>query len=169
MPSSRSGVQVNDEGSTTVEALVAALIVSLVAASAAFAFFSGIRAWAKNGEAIAVTSAALKADDSIRAACRSVRIPYWARSASLERDGDSWSIPFWKGSNEDALTLAPGDEGLVIGTPGETRALAGTELVSVTALPESGEVLRGVEVRYRVRGREFATIAAFGSSPIGEI
>lgn len=155
-----------EAGTTTIEALVAIAIVSLMGAVLLSGAGGGIRAARRAVEAASHASTLLRADDSLRAACSRVLVPYFERAPFIGGSGASIQIS-WYGGKKDALLRVFGEDGaLVVSVPGASFRLPSVTDVAAEPFAPSKGSPRAVRFTYTVGNREYVTIAPLGAWPL---
>lgn len=157
-----------EDGATTLEALVAVLILGIVSAAAVAAALSGLRAYRAAGPAASASVRALAFDDGLRKAAGRIRIPWWDRSARGESLAPGLKMGYLEGAKDAFVSIVPTEGGIVITEGEESRRFEGVEYLGARTLPEESGPPRGIAVEYRAGGRTFRTEAVFGSRALGE-
>ncbi len=158
----------NDEGITTLEALVAMVIISLACTlvfGTAYVIISSSRKTVTSCKAI---SAINISDRAMRELVSEVRIPYWERHAPVEISGESIVLPWYRGIRGQTLAVRAGDNSLHM----EIQLREGTENImllrdmddiSVTPAYTESRVLVGLEVSWKSGTHEFRSLLPVGS------
>ena len=158
----------NDGGTTTLETLIAVVIVSLactlIFASATLILSSG----GKTSAAVRTISSVTVADRLLRVLVGGVRIPYWERHAAIIENADSFNIPWYHGKRGDELNLAVTESGLEITVPGAEAPVKYVVLrqmknISISLISSSGGQPSGVTVSWYSLSHQYQSTLPFGS------
>jgi type II secretory pathway pseudopilin PulG len=135
---------VNNEGFTLIEGIVAITLTLICVGFISSLLFSGFRAAALSTANEKERYRILVIDSAIRNAAAAVCIPYWQNSV----DGVLTFISIL----DDKLAHSPDSE----------------SVVSVEPLSDSNGFQRGVDVVFRIGGKEYRSKALFSSIPVVE-
>lgn len=158
----------NDGGTTTLETLIAVVIVSLactlIFASATLILSSG----RKTSAAVRTISSVTVADRLMRDLVGGVRIPYWERHAAISENAGSFTIPWYRGKRGGELSLTVTEEGLEITVPGAEApakyvVLRQMKNITLGLIASSGGQPSGVTVSWDSLSHQYQSTLPFGS------
>ncbi len=109
----------------------------------------------------------LKTDDRLRAAVGQVRIPYWQRSAKIERDGNDLVIPWFQGMKDRTLRVGLRDDRLFMMADDVVTRFERIENADIRVLSTNGAMPVGLEIAYTLEDRDVRIVAPFGAHPLG--
>jgi hypothetical protein len=152
-------------GASLLEAAVAVAVLAVLLAASAGALSGSARSLGRARASAREAAALLGVDDAVRSAVAELRVPYWRDAPRLEAEGAAGAVAVLGGPAEDTLRIGPSPEGLFVERAGARRLFPGVEFGGAS-LVEGGAAV-GLELRYRVGGRGYSTLAVFGSRPLG--
>ena len=160
-------------GFTTLEAIVAILVVSIAGAALFAGVFTALRGMEKEKRTIIDASLILKTDRAIRDAVGKVRIPFWERDTAITITDDEANIPRYEGKRDCFLHIKWIDSKLSIQTQEKDEVLStvnltGLDDVSIELLTDTSTDKSpvGLDISWYIHDREYHTIAAFASAPL---
>ncbi len=156
----------SEDGSTTLEVIAALAILAVIGAASYSVTVAGLHASEPTRRAASYASRLVQTDDALRRFVGRIRIPYWVRDVTLETGNGVYRLPYYEGTGPLTLEMANGGDALSIASSSEHVTIDGVRLESVKPLPESSQRIRAVMVMYRIAGKEYRTIASFGSIPV---
>lgn len=161
----------NEAGSTTIEALVALLILSIAGAALVAGSSGGIAAAVRAQRAAKNATTVLRLDDTVRRAALRVRLPYWDRSAAsaLAASGaGSLSVPWFDGVAAETLRLSVEGENLTVEGGGVTTTISGLRNIAAEFIAGADEAVKGIDLRCEIGGRQVHVVAPFGAVPLAK-
>jgi type II secretory pathway pseudopilin PulG len=158
----------NEAGSTTIEVLVALIILSIAGAALIAGSRSGISAAAGAQRAAVSSISILRLDDAVRRAALRVRIPYWDRSVKIVDEGQTLAIPWFDGDPAMTLSLGMVADTIVLETGGEKSSFTGIKNAKQEFIRDEAGSVKGIDLRYEIDGRELHVLASFGAFALPE-
>jgi hypothetical protein len=141
-------------------------LAAIIGAALLSAVSGGLKLSEKAQRRAGASVALLSQDDRIRAAVGQVRIPYWERSAEIEREGNDLVIPWFGGTKERTLRIGIREKRLFMEADGIVSTFEGIENPELRPLP-SGTAPLALEIVYEAEGRALRILAPFGAHPLG--
>jgi type II secretory pathway pseudopilin PulG len=166
----------NDAGSTTIEALVALLILSIAGAALVAGTSGGIAAAVRAQGAAKDATTVLRLDDAVRRAALRVRLPYWDRSAVASAVAEAGAaagagaltVPWFDGVADETLRLSIEGETLKVESGGTTTIFSGMQNTAAKFITEKDDSVKGIDLRCEIGGRQVHIVAPFGAVPMAK-
>lgn len=167
----------NEAGSTTIEALVALLILSIAGAALVAGSSGGIAAAVRAQRAAKDATTVLRLDDVLRRAALRVRLPYWDRSAASAATGTqtgagtaagALSVPWFDGVAAETLRLSVEGEKLTVEDGGVTTTFSGLRNIAAEFIVGADDSVSGIDLRCEIGGRQVHVVAPFGAVPLAK-
>jgi len=157
-------VERSRDGFTTLEAVIALALISIVA-GLLFASASGlVRASGRDRSRALAVAKLYRLDDCLRNSALRVRIPYWAPGVEAESLPDGAAFPYCDGERDAIIEVRGADGALLVRTPDASYRFDGVLDVAVSTARDSAGIPVGLRVAFSLEGRHFEVLARFGAA-----
>ncbi len=161
----------DDEGISTIEALVAIAILAIAGVALLGGASGAMAALVKAKNTARITSSLLRTDSLLREKIGNIRIPFWEQKTEITVPGESAEIPWYDGKKDHLLKLYIKEGTFIIetvtGETSETTALSSDiEHIDIKPILKGDKVPEGLDIGYTIKGKAYRTLAAFASAPL---
>lgn len=159
-----------ESGISTIEALVALAIISIVGMAILGGASTSFKAIGRVRDAAIDTAAVFAIDDWLRSDMEKVRIPYWAQSSQITINDTMIEFPWYEGMQEHTFRLYVSD-GSLYAEIADPHNVSRRKIANVTSfkgelITDEGMLPTALRISYGIRDKDYVSVLPFGSSPL---
>lgn len=162
-------MKIDEDGITTIETLIAVIIVSISCALAFSSVTAVLRSGKRTESAVHTIASVSLSDREMRRLALGVKIPLWERRCLAQVTDDSIIIPWYKGIRENTIKFTTINQALEITVKNNEKEdkvllLRNMQDINISIIESKAGMPKGLDVSWVSGQHQFHSTLPFGSA-----